>query len=121
MSSPVTEGATALKLENEVHEETLNETEQSSINIEDTLMNNEALNENDSEDMNANSLIDEKVETASEPNISNGLENFEIEEESPELFSSDNIDVTEETLSENLNSSEEDDLEIPAFLRRQKN
>ena len=121
MSSPVTEGATALKLENEVHEETLNETEQSSINIEDTLMNNEALNENDSEDMNANSLIDEKVETASEPDTSNGLENFEIEEESPELFSSDNLDVTEETPSEDLNSSEEDDLEIPAFLRRQKN
>ena len=121
MSSPVTEGATALKLENEVHEETLNETEQSSINIEDTLMNNEALNENDSEDMNANSLIDEKAETASEADTSNGLENFEIEEETPELFSSDNIDVTEETLSENLNSSEEDDLEIPAFLRRQKN
>ena len=121
MSSPVTEGATALKLENEVHEETLNETEQSPISIEDTLMNNEALNENDSEDMNANSLIDEKVETTSEPNTLNGLENFEIEEESPELFSSDNLDVTEETPSEDLNSSEEDDLEIPAFLRRQKN
>ena len=122
MSSPVTEGATALKLENEVHEETLNEIEQSPISIEDTLMNNEALNENDSEEVNVNSLIDEKVETAIEPNIlNNGLENFEIEEESPELFSSDNLDVTEETPSEDHNSSEEDDLEIPAFLRRQKN
>ena len=48
-------------------------------------------------------------------------QNFEIEEESPELFSSDNLDDTKEGTSEDLNSSEEDDLEIPAFLRRQKN
>ena len=55
---------------------------------------------------------------------SNGLENFGIEEETPELFNSEektdtfdeisSLDVREET-------SEEDDLEIPAFLRRQKN
>ena len=121
MSSPATEGATALKLENEVHEEALKETEQLPISIEDTLMNNEALNENNSENMNINSLIDEKVEISSEPNTLNGLENFEIEEESPELFSSDNLDDTKEGTSEDLNSSEEDDLEIPAFLRRQKN
>jgi len=121
MASAATEGATALKLENEVQEETLNETEQSPISIEDTLMNNEALNENDPDNMIANSLIDEKVEAESEPNILNGLENFEIKEESPELFSSDNLDVKEETPSEDLSSSEEDDLEIPAFLRRQKN
>ena len=57
---------------------------------------------------------------------SNGLENFgidEIEESTPDLFNSD------ENLEEKFTSfedtektkDEEDDLEIPAFLRRQKN
>ena len=52
---------------------------------------------------------------------SNGLENFELNEESPQLFN--NLDeVKNETEEENFNSeTEEDELEIPAFLRRQKN
>ena len=56
---------------------------------------------------------------------SNGLENFGVEgETAPDLFSSDNeSDETDGLLSteKNENSSEDDDLEIPAFLRRQKN
>ena len=52
---------------------------------------------------------------------SNGLENFELSEESPQLFN--NLDEDRnETEAENFNSeTEEDELEIPAFLRRQKN
>ena len=52
---------------------------------------------------------------------SNGLENFELSEESPQLFN--NLDEDKnETEEENFNSeTEEDELEIPAFLRRQKN
>ena len=57
--------------------------------------------------------------------VSNGLENFGVEgENSPDLFSSDNeIAETEGLLSSETEDSisEEDDLEIPAFLRRQKN
>ena len=56
---------------------------------------------------------------------SNGLENFGVEEETaPDLFSSDSESVEpEELLSTETNEdiSEADDLEIPAFLRRQKN
>ena len=54
---------------------------------------------------------------------SNGLENFTIDEESPNLFDSDaQKDLEEEFTSfEKSENSEEDDLEIPAFLRRQKN
>ena len=54
---------------------------------------------------------------------SNGLENFAIEEESPELFNQEDDNSLQEFSSsdDNDNSSEEDDLEIPAFLRRQKN
>ena len=56
---------------------------------------------------------------------SNGLENFGVKEESAlDLFNSDseNTDsnslLSEENRDDNL---DEDDLEIPAFLRRQKN
>ena len=55
---------------------------------------------------------------------SNGLENFKFnEEETPELFNSDSEVINEEnsTKSHEDQISEEDDLEIPAFLRRQKN
>ena len=55
---------------------------------------------------------------------SNGLENFGVEEESPDLFSSNQESFESEELSSKESSedqSEDDDLEIPAFLRRQKN
>ena len=55
---------------------------------------------------------------------SNGLENFGIEEETPDLFDSNNLDNSNNEaseLTEETNSSEEDEFEIPAFLRRQKN
>ena len=58
-------------------------------------------------------------------NSSNGLENFGVEEESaPDLFSSESESVeTQDLLSKDISeeNSEDDDLEIPAFLRRQKN
>ncbi|XOJ72899.1 hypothetical protein ABXT43_05640 [Candidatus Pelagibacter sp. Uisw_114] len=60
-----------------------------------------------------------------EEHISNGLENFGVEsEDAPDLFSSDSAtSETEGFLSTETseNTSEDDDLEIPAFLRRQKN
>ena len=56
---------------------------------------------------------------------SNGLENFEFsEEDTPELFNSENSENNEDsfsTINEVENKEDEDDLEIPAFLRRQKN
>jgi len=55
---------------------------------------------------------------------SNGLENFKFnEEETPELFNSDSEKMNEESSIKSGGDqiSEEDDLEIPAFLRRQKN
>jgi len=121
MSAPITEGATALKLENEVQEETVNETEQHPLNIEDNLTSSEVINEDIAEDINTHPIVDEQVEINKETTVSNGLENFEIQEEAPELFNSESLESAEETISEEVNSSEEDDLEIPAFLRRQKN
>ncbi len=66
-------------------------------------------------------LEEEAVENKEE---SNGLENFGIEEETPDLFDSNNLDNSNNEaseLTEETNSSEEDEFEIPAFLRRQKN
>ena len=69
-------------------------------------------------------LVDEnsqnETEILDENKVSNGLENFSLEEDTPELF---NSDTNEEVLttSDEVNSPDEEDLEIPAFLRRQKN
>ena len=112
-TAPISEGATALKLENEIEEESINEVEQ----FEQT--DNEILgNAPGSEE-----FIVEESQPAEETEISNGLENFEIEEETPELFNSDNEEnLSEESLeSKETDNIDEDDLEIPAFLRRQKN
>ena len=72
-----------------------------------------------------NHPIEEKIETEIENSTSNGLENFQIDEEdTPDLFNSDNSENNENTFSsaETIeDNKEEDDLEIPAFLRRQKN
>ena len=113
VAAPISEGATALKLENEIQEETVNEVEQ----YDQT--NNEVL---DSTTVSDEPIVEE-TQSTDEPEISNGLENFEIEEEVPELFNLGN----EENLSDETSTSkesdnlDEDDLEIPAFLRRQKN
>ena len=52
----------------------------------------------------------------------NGLREFGVDTDEPDLFSSENNNLDSNDL---LNSSEDeiedDDLEIPAFLRRQKN
>ena len=76
----------------------------------------EALNDVDKNEESNSSL-------ESEQNL-NGLENFGVEDEAePDLFSSDNNEVTSETFlsTENNEKVSDDDLETPAFLRRQKN
>ena len=91
----------------------------------------ESIDENQSTGVVEESFSEEATESVNkteEP--SNGLENFAIEEETPGLFDTDSDDNfkdniqelssldTEDTLKDD---DEEDDLEIPAFLRRQKN
>ena len=117
VASPITEGATALKLENEVQQETMTEAEQ-------PIVSDEIINEGNSEETKPEDEL--HADMQEQESVSNGLENFEIEEETPELFNSENNENessdNEFTSFENSeNSEEEDDLEIPAFLRRQKN
>ena len=129
-STPITDGANALKLENEVIEE--QETNISSSetfgqnemnNVESEILGETFSNEiNDSEQSNFDESINSLNETEQ---TSNGLENFGVKEESElDLFNSEsesrdsNNLLSEESRDNNL---DEDDLEIPAFLRRQKN
>ena len=82
--------------------------ESSSLNAQETSFTQEALNS------------DQQLEEVQTDVSSNGLEEFGVDMDEPDLFN---------TSSENENSEpllledeqEEDDLEIPAFLRRQKN
>jgi len=125
---PSTSGANALKVDNEDIKETENELLNSMVD------ENMALNSFSKEDYKeeaANNIINEAPLNLEEnldqyqnrhiPENSNGLENFELNDETPQLFNAEN-----DTESEKINEiakvdNEEDDLEIPAFLRRQKN
>ncbi len=118
ISNHATDGATALKLEDEVltNEETSssNLVDAHVLNIDDTSINSN--NKNHHSEVIKTTSQEVKEENNDEP--SNGLENFGIEEETPDLFNSNEANsVTEIASSE----EEEDDFEIPAFLRRQKN
>ena len=67
----------------------------------------------------SNQNIENENHETIETEPSNGLENFGLQEEgSFELF--DNNE-SQNTLTEEEKETEEDELEIPAFLRRQKN
>jgi cell division protein FtsZ len=133
MNNPISHGANALKLDNEVVAETENTSshtsseQQISTNeseIESIIENSQ---DNDIEQSFAEEALNSmsKIEETDPEQVSNGLENFGVEEESgPDLFNSDNDKKeSEDLLSTEMNeeNSEEDDLEIPAFLRRQKN
>jgi len=134
MSSPISHGANALKLENEVV------TEQEENNATSQMISEEVINtqENEANNIIENSEISDheqsfaeealnNIETTEEnssieaDHSSNGLENFGVDEEmAPDLFN-DNVESVETQGLLSVDSSEDNDLEIPAFLRRQKN
>jgi cell division protein FtsZ len=124
-SNPATIGANALKLENEVAPEEFNESVSDVNNQyhEELLknQNEESIVESASHE-NEVSFSQEAMETsATEENI-NDLKEFGVDTEEPDLFSNDEKTSTSENLIGSFeDDSEEDDLEIPAFLRRQKN
>jgi len=121
-NSIITNGANALKIEEEEKNEEL-----SSKSIDTNYANESSsiINEGDLEQTEAPtaSSVNSEFKSNVDEQVSenNGLENFELsDDDTPELFNSD----AEEELStspQEINSEEEDDLEIPAFLRRQKN
>ena len=53
---------------------------------------------------------------------SNDLKEFGVDTDEPDLFNTENqASTSEDLLGSSDEDQEEDDLEIPAFLRRQKN
>ena len=127
-TSPLSDGANALKLENEISAEedsTILQQETNSDNSIET--SSEIVNQELEKKYVYETSIDQN-DVNNESNDLNGLENFgidEIEENTPDLFNSDSNNNSEQEFKSfektDENASEEDDLEIPAFLRRQKN
>jgi cell division protein FtsZ len=130
ISNPVSHGANALKLENEIVQEQHQEDLSSNASNEE-IVNNNFETKNVVEDTSVNEMEksftqeametpqEQIVEESIEEDISNDLKEFGVDSDAPDLFSSE----TENSSSDDLLSSneEDDDLEIPAFLRRQKN
>ena len=126
-SNPVSNGANALKLENEVVSENINNNESvDEVNHqyhEELLKNQEAENivENISED-NDTSFSQEALSSSNTEESSNDLKEFGVDTDEPDLFNTENqASTSEDLLGSSDEDQEEDDLEIPAFLRRQKN
>ena len=126
-SNPITHGANALKLENEVISENLNKDSVAEVNNqyhEELLRNQEAENIVDgTSSENEMSFSQEAVKpTEFEAELSTDLKEFGVDTEEPDLFNSDvQMQNSEELLNTQDDQNDDDDLEIPAFLRRQKN
>ena len=121
----VTEGATALKLENEVSVEAETTNEEHLKSDYSAIASSELLNEIESQNSETVNNLENVPNTSVEEKSPNGLENFgidEIEDSVPDLFNSEKTETSEKFTSfENKEeSNDEDELEIPAFLRRQK-
>ena len=120
----MTNGANALKFEEEVKTETESQeasTTNSSEEVASSAIVEEEINSVEDQISKVSEHSIETQETESSP--SNGLENFNFDEETPELFNSDGETEDQTSLTPEISETkeEEDDLEIPAFLRRQKN
>ena len=126
-----TSGANALQVNNEEIKETENDLINSMVE-ENMVLNNLEPEELSEEAESSKSINTEEIplnleeniknnQNKTTNNITNGLENFELGEESPQLFNND-TEIANEVKEQILDTeSEEDELEIPAFLRRQKN
>jgi cell division protein FtsZ len=132
-SNPITHGANALKLENEVTSENLTESDvQEDINQANNQYHEELLKNQQAEKAIENTLNDQEVSFTEEAtqenetslnkeNTNNDLSEFGVDSDAPDLFNSDNESSTSNDLLSLEEDDQEDDLEIPAFLRRQKN
>ena len=126
ISNTLIDGANALKIDEEISHEKNSEITTGTVAEQPITPTQEVVMESKQEEGN-NSLILEN-EYKEEEKVSNGLENFQLEDDTPELFDSENTLETENNKQEfssfskeKSDNEDEDELEIPAFLRRQKN
>jgi cell division protein FtsZ len=132
ISNPVSEGANALKLENEIVQEQQQETSNARVNNEEVAYSNKLETESVVEDSFVNEMEksfaqevmeapeEQTVEESIEEDASSDLKEFGVDSDAPDLFSSEAENSNSDELLSS-NNEDEDDLEIPAFLRRQKN
>ena len=126
ISNTAVDGANALKLDNEILSEFNEDMATSNVAEETSLETQDVVLENRKEEVADDIMLDNK--NHEEQNNSNGLENFQLEDDdTPELFDSGSVIETENndqefsSFQKDQNEEDEDELEIPAFLRRQKN
>jgi cell division protein FtsZ len=121
-SSIITNGANALKIDEEVKNDDLSSKniDSNEANESSSTLVSESLEQTEATIASSiNSEFEHNIEDQTSEN--NGLENFDLsDEDTPELF---NSGANEElsTSSEETVLEQDEDLEIPAFLRRQKN
>ncbi len=132
-SGPISHGANALKLENEV--EAANVSHQSvneDINQTNNQYHEELIKSYQAEDVVENTSKDEEISftqeatqnqntSENEDSTNNDLSEFGVDSNAPDLFNNDSEPSTSNNLLSAEDDDQEDDLEIPAFLRRQKN
>ena len=132
-TSPISHGANALKLENEIVQEQNQEHLSSNVTNDQEIHTNSLESESVVEDSSVNemekSFTQEALETGQEEviqesieeDVSNDLKEFGVDSDAPDLFSTEAENSSSHDLLSTSEDEDEDDLEIPAFLRRQKN
>ena len=130
-TNPVSHGTNALKLENEIATNELqNQTDNQLVNdmnnqYHEELLKNQEINkvEDNVSEKDEMSFSKETSESFEESEVnSNDLREFGVDANEPDLFSSSDDNSDTNDLSNSLDEdNDDDDLEIPAFLRRQKN
>ncbi len=130
-SNPISHGANALKLENELVSDNLqSQTNDQSINdvnnqYHEELLKNQEIEKiediaSENKEISLNQETSESLEKVH--GNTNDLREFGVDNNEPDLFSpNDDNPGTDDLLSSPNDENEDDDLEIPAFLRRQKN
>ena len=131
IQNTVTSGANALKLEEQITESISSSSpEDYTVSASETSIEATSQETSTENELKIDQNIPKK-ETIDESSPSNGLENFGLDEDSPNLFNSDEQEENSfsdegsasdfTSFEKNDENNDEDELEIPAFLRRQKN
>ena len=130
-ANPISHGANALKLDNEITSHTVGQqVVKDDIHQANNQYHQELLKNQEAEDIVENSSLEEEIsftkeatteESLLQEEVKNDLKEFGVDTDAPDLFNSEKEDSVSEQLLSTETQDQDDDLEIPAFLRRQKN
>ena len=132
-SNPVSYGANALKVDDDVISQNINQqNHHNDINQINNEYHEELLKNQDAENIVENTSLDKEISftkeatqeseiSLNEEGIKNDLSEFGVDSGAPDLFNNEIDSSHSNDLLSSEDDDQEDDLEIPAFLRRQKN